>query len=309
MDDNKGYVHVANSTALIESSTWKETDVDGTTALNGIACTATTSCVAVDGAGNALKLTIESSGTATAVKHNIDGTTSLTAVTCSGGSTCVAVDASGNIFVSKNAGETWSKEYVLGDKLTSVSCASTSLCATTDTTGNVTAFNPAGGTGTSGELHTPQPGSTIEYNVPLSGTESSHLQNLTKGEAEKWGQKDNPIEAAAIIPPDEPQNWPASTYKRATVHYWDTHGRTVNTAIPTGGVATNEYNGANEVTRTLSADNRASALKEECKSAEKHECKSAELAEKLDTKTEYNSEETNVLENSRAGTQSQTVYG
>ena len=293
--DSSGKVHVANSTSQIESSTWKETDVDGSSALNGIACTSTTSCVAVDGAGNALKLTIESSGTATAVKHNIDGTTSLTAVTCSGSSACVAVDASGNIFVSKNAGETWSKEYALGDKLTSVSCASTSLCATADTTGNVTVFNPAGGTGTSGESHAPQPGSTIEYDVPLSGSESSHLQNLTKGEVEKWGQKDDPVEAAAIIPPDEPQSWPASTYKRATVHYWDSHGRTVNTAIPTGGVATNEYNAANETTRTLSADNRAAALKEECKSAEKHECKSAELAEKIDTKTEYNSEETNIL--------------
>ena len=143
--DGSGKVHVANSTTQIESSTWKETDVDGSSALNGIACTSTTSCVAVDGAGNALKLTIESSGTATAVKHNIDGTTSLTAVTCSGSSTCVAVDKSGNVFVSKNTGETWTKQYELGDKLTSVSCASTSLCATVDTTGNVTAFNPNGG--------------------------------------------------------------------------------------------------------------------------------------------------------------------
>ena len=42
--------------------------------------------------------------------------------------------------------------------------------------------------------------------------------------------------------------------------------------------------------RTLSADNRVVALKEDCKSAEKHECKSAEASEKLDTKTEYNRE-------------------
>ena len=47
--DSKGRVHIATSTGQIESSSWKETDVDGSTALNGIACTSTTSCVAVDG--------------------------------------------------------------------------------------------------------------------------------------------------------------------------------------------------------------------------------------------------------------------
>ncbi len=290
--DGSGKVHIANSTTQIESSTWKETDVDGSSALNGIACTATTSCVAVDGAGNALKLTIESSGTATVVKHNIDGTTSLTAVACSGSSTCVAVDASGNIFVSKNAGETWSKEYALGDKLTGVSCASTSLCATADTTGNVTAFNPAGGTGTEGESHAPQPGSTVEYHVPLSGT---GLPTLTKEEVEKWGQKDSsewedndPAEGMAIFPPDETQGWPASKYTRATIDYINGKGLTVNTAAPTGGIATTEYNELNEEIRTLSADNRAAAMKEGCISVSKKECKSAEKSEKLDTKTEYN---------------------
>ena len=291
--DSKGNVHVATSTSQIESSSWKETDVDGSSALNGIACTATTSCVAVDGSGNALKLTIESSGAATASKHDIDGTTSLTGVACSGSSTCVAVDGAGNVFVSKNSGETWTKEYTLGDKLTSVSCASASLCATVDTAGNVTAFNPAGGTGTNGELHSPQPGTTVEYDVPVSGTGAPYT--LGKEEVEKWGQKDAPVEAAAIFPPDEPQGWPASGYKRATVHYWDTRGRTVNTAIPTGGIATSEYNDSSELTRALSADNRATALKEGCKSVSKKECLSAEVSEKRDTKTEYNPEETNMM--------------
>jgi DNA-binding beta-propeller fold protein YncE len=293
MADSKGKVHVATSTSQIESSTWKETDVDGSSALNGIACTSTTSCVAVDGSGNALKLTIESSGKATAAKHDIDGTTSLTAVACSGTTTCVAVDSAGNIFVSKNSGETWTKEYALGDKLTSVSCVSTSLCATVDTAGNVTAFNPAGGTGTNGELHSPQPGTTVEYAVPVSGTGAPYT--LSKEEVEKWGQKDDPVEAAAVFPPDEPQGWPASDYKRATVHYWDTRGRTVNAAIPTGGIATSEYNESSEMTRALSAENRAAALKEGCKSVTKKECLSAEVSEKLDTKTEYNPEETNIV--------------
>ncbi len=290
--DSDGRVHVATSTSQVESSSWTETDVDGSSAIHSIACTSTTSCVAVDGAGNALKLAIESSGAATASKHNIDGTTSLTAVTCSGSSTCVAVDNAGNVFVSKNSGESWAKEYALGDKLTSVSCASSSLCATVDTTGNVTAFNPAGGTGVEGESHGPQPGTTIEYDVPSSGSGAPY--SLSKEEVEKWAQKDDPVEGAAIFPPDEAQTWPASSYKRAVLHYWDARGRTVNTVIPTGGVSTSEYDEANETIRTLSADNRAASLKEGCKSVLKKECLAAEVSEKLDTKTVYNPEEAGI---------------
>jgi DNA-binding beta-propeller fold protein YncE len=283
--DGAGKVHVANSTSQIESSSWTETDVDGTSALNGIGCTSTTSCVAVDGAGNVLSLTIASKGEATASKHNIDGTSSLTAVTCTGSSTCVTVDNAGNVFVSKNSGETWTKQYTLSDKLTSVSCASTTLCATVDTTGNVAAFNPAGGTKTEGEHHSPGPGSTIEYRVPTSGT---GLPNVSASEVAKWGQKDDPTEGVAIFPPDEPQGWPAKDYKRATIHYWDEEGRTVNTEVPSGGIATSEYNEANEVTRTLSADNRAAALKETGKTAE--------ASEKLDTKSTYSAGGTELLE-------------
>jgi streptogramin lyase len=287
--DGTGHVHIATSTSQIESASWKETDVDGTSKLNGISCTATTSCVAVDGAGNALKLTIESSGAATAVKHDIDGTTSLAAVTCSGTSTCVAVDASGNIFVSKNAGETWTKEYALGDKLTSVACASTTLCATTDTTGNVTSCNPAGATTTQGELHSPQAGSTVEYNVPLSGSEGSYLQNLTKSEVEKWGETDPPSEADAILAPDAPQTWPATNYRRASIFYYDSTGRLVNTANPAGGVATRQYNSYDTIASTLTPSNRVRALEAGSESAAK--------AELLETKNSY-AEEGALLESS-----------
>ena len=291
--DGKGRVHVGTSTGQIESSSWKETDVDGTTALNGITCTSTTSCVTVDGTGDVLNLTLESSGAATAAKHDIDGTNSLTGVTCTGSSICVSVDNAGNIFISKNNGETWAKQYSMHDKLTDVSCASSSLCATVDTTGNLTAFNPTGGAGIEGELHTPQPGVTIEYGVPATGAGAPYA--LSKEEVEKWGQKENPVEGTAIFAADEPQGWPASDYIRATVHYWDTRGRSVNTVAPTKGIVTSEYNNADEVMRTLSADNRAAAVKEGCKSVEKKECKSAEVSEKLDTKTEYNPEESEIL--------------
>ncbi len=289
--NGKGDIYVANSTSQIESSSWKETDVDGTTALNGVACTSTSSCVAVDGVGDVLDLTIESSGTASAAKHDIDGSNDLTSVSCAS-STCVAVDSVGNVFVSENKGETWIKRYSLGDDLTSVSCASTSLCATVDTAGKLTGLNPAG-KAPEGEVHSSQPGSTIEYDVPASGAGAPYA--LSKEEVEKWGQKDDPVEGTAIFPPDEPQGWPASGYTRATVHYWDSHGRSVNTAVPTKGIATSEYNEANEVTRTLSADNRVAALKEGCVSLSKKECRSAEVSEKLDTETTYNPEETEIV--------------
>ncbi len=133
---------------------------------------------------------------------------------------------------------------------------------------------------------------TLEYYLsPYYGTP----EPLGKEEVEKWGQKDDSTEGMAIYPPDKPQGWPASTEERATFDYMDEQGRTVNTVWPSRGVATTEYNEANEVVRTLTADNRAAAMKEGCKSVEKHECKSAEVSEKLDTKTEYNPEDSEIV--------------
>ena len=123
---------------------------------------------------------------------------------------------------------------------------------------------------------------TIDYQVPLSGSE---LPTMTKAEVAKWGQSDVPVEATAIFPPDKPMGWPANAYKRATIDYLDSQGRTVNTASPTGGVSTSEYNKYNDVTRSLSPDNRAAALKEGCVS--ESSCKSAETSKLLDTQSTY----------------------
>ena len=131
-----------------------------------------------------------------------------------------------------------------------------------------------------GETLTPEPGTTIEYKVPLSG---SGLPTMTKTEVEKWGQKDIPAEATAIFPPDEAQSWPASDYKRATIYYLDSTNRAVNTSSPTGGISTNEYEGHDNQTRELTATNRATALKE---------AKPAEAAEHLSTTFAYNTEGT-----------------
>ncbi len=140
--DSKGNVHIANTEAKIkEESGWKSTDVDGAISLHGIACTSATSCLAVDGEGHVLDLTVNSSGEATVAKEDLDGANDLTAITCNG-STCVAVDSKGNVFESTNAGSSWSDEYALGTDLTSVSCSTSTLCAAADTTGEVTTFRP-----------------------------------------------------------------------------------------------------------------------------------------------------------------------
>ncbi len=161
-------------------------------------------------------------------------------------------------------------------------------------TSAASAVASSSGTKTEGPSYSSEPGSTIEYHVPLSGSEGSDLQNLTKEKVEEWGQKDvseyednDPVEGMAIFPPDEPQGWPAADYKRATIDYLNAKGLTVNTASPAGGISTAEYNELNETVRTLSADNRATALKEGCKSVSKKECKSSEVSEKLDIRTEF----------------------
>ena len=101
---------------------------------------------------------------------------------------------------------------------------------------------------------------TVDYQVPLTG--SSELPTMTAKEKAMWGQTDEPAEAMAMFPPDTVMGWPAKDYKRATVYYLDSEGRTVNVCPPTGGISTTEYNAYNDVTRTLSPDNRATALKE-----------------------------------------------
>ena len=134
--------------------------------------------------------------------------------------------------------------------------------------------------------------STIEYGVPLEGTGAPQQMGVNpethKHEEEKWGQTDDPEYATSIFPPDEPMGWPAADYKRALTYYMDSEARTVNVASPSGGVTTSEYNSTNNVKRTLSADNRAAALKEGVKSVE--------ASELLDTKNTFAEEGTQLTE-------------
>jgi YD repeat-containing protein len=276
--DKTGNVHVAPSQSSIESNTWTQTNVDGSTALTGVACLSSTSCLAVDGAGNQLALTVNSSGSVTSTtKTDIDGSNALTGISCPTSTLCAAVDNHGNLLVSANAGSSWSKPMLLSEDLTSVSCASKTLCLTASTTGMVIAFNPSEET-KQGAEKTPQPGTTIEYHVPVSG--SSAPYGMGEKEVEKWGQKDDPAEAAEIFPEEHPQEWPASEKTGATVYYTDNEAQTVNVIAPNGAIATTEYQEGN-VVRALSAGNRERALKEP---------NPVEVAEKLSTKSKYGSE-------------------
>src|SRR5438128_5050705 len=106
---------------------------------------------------------------------------------------------------------------------------------------------------------------------------------MSKEELAQWGQtNDLPVEATAIFPPDKPMGWPASSYERATITYLDEQGRAVNVRQPNGGISTNEYNETNEVTRTLSPQNRETALQ----SASTAEAR-AKVARQLDTQSSY----------------------
>jgi sugar lactone lactonase YvrE len=137
-----------------------------------------------------------------------------------------------------------------------------------------------------GEKTSARPGTTIDYDVPVSGSSAPH--NMSASEVAKWGQKteEAPEEATAIFAADSPQGWPASNYTRASVYYLDGQGRVVNTAAPSSGtygsIYTSEYNGANDIVRTLTPDNRAKALE----AGEK----SAEVAKLLSTENTYNGE-------------------
>lgn len=141
--DDSGNVRVATTEARVkETSGWTATNVNGEAALRAVACTSTTSCLAVGGSDEVIDLTIElPSGEATAEAQTIDGAGELGDITCRG-ETCVAVDKQGGVFTSADSGTNWSKRLATAGDATGVSCASESLCASVDTSGDVAMFDP-----------------------------------------------------------------------------------------------------------------------------------------------------------------------
>jgi DNA-binding beta-propeller fold protein YncE len=126
-----------------------------------------------------------------------------------------------------------------------------------------------------------------EYQLSQGPTGAPHA--LGQAEVAAWAQRPGaaPVEATATFPPDERQSYPATDYRRAAISYMDSRGRIVNSAAPSGGISTSEYNEDNEVVRSLSADNRLAALEAGSKSVE--------VSEHLDTESTYNFEGTELL--------------
>ncbi len=251
-----------------------------------MACVSKTSCLAVNGSGSILELTINSeTGAVTSTfKVSIDGSNALTAISCTG-SICVAVNSKGNVLSTSNGGSNWYGAWELGGDLTSVSCASSTLCLTAGTSGQVTAFNPSEPfKEESGAEQTPQPGTTIEYNVPVSGSSAPHPMGAK--EVEAWGQKDLPAEGTEVFPEEHPQGWPASGHTGASVYYMDNAANTVNVVTPAGGISTAEYE-KGDIVRALTADNREKALKE---------ANPVAAAEKFATTSKYNTENNTLTE-------------
>jgi RHS repeat-associated protein len=132
---------------------------------------------------------------------------------------------------------------------------------------------------------------TIAYGVPLSGSAAPY--EMSGSAVAVWGQRDVPIDATAIFPPDEVPSSPPTAYSRAAIYYMDAEGQAVNTATPSGGgtsapsITTTEHDEFGNVVRELSAQNRLRVLAAE---------KPLARAEELETKRRFGEEGTQMEE-------------
>ncbi|WP_437075142.1 DNRLRE domain-containing protein [Streptomyces sp. enrichment culture] len=105
---------------------------------------------------------------------------------------------------------------------------------------------------------------SVVYDVPLSGTAAPY--QMGAADVRAWGQTDGPADATAVFPADSVPashagaSLTAGDYRRATVHYLDTSGRTVNKAVPGGHITTTEHDRFGNTVRELTAGNRALAI-------------------------------------------------
>jgi RHS repeat-associated protein len=133
---------------------------------------------------------------------------------------------------------------------------------------------------------------TIAYEVPVSGSGAPY--DMGGASIEKWGQKDIPVDATAIFPPDEVPSSPPSAYARASVYYMDSEGQMVNTATPSGAgtlapsITTAEPDEHGNIVRELSAQNRLRAIAAGSESKVR--------AEELETKRHFSADGTEMLE-------------
>jgi RHS repeat-associated protein len=133
---------------------------------------------------------------------------------------------------------------------------------------------------------------TIAYEVPVSGSGAPY--DMSGASIEKWGQKDIPVDATAVFPPDEVPASPPSAYARASVYYMDSEGQMVNAATPSGAgtsapsITTAEPDEHGNIVRELSAQNRLRALAAGSESKVR--------AEELETKRHFSADGTEMLE-------------
>jgi RHS repeat-associated protein len=127
---------------------------------------------------------------------------------------------------------------------------------------------------------------TVVYQVPLSG--SGAPNQMSPEAVAAWGQKDVPVGATAIFPPDTVPSEPPASWTRAGLHYLDANGREVNSAASGVGVSTSEYDVYGNVVRALSPANRARALAAGGESVA--------LSEKLDSQSKFENKGTEMVE-------------
>ena len=156
----------------------------------------------------------------------------------------------------------------------------------------------------------PDIATTIVYGVPLTRT-SGGPYDLAPADTATWGQSDNPTDATAVFPPQQPATVLAATstapgstgYRQALVYYLNGNGTSVNTATPTpaadaatGYIDTEEHDWRGNTIRTLDASARRLALASTTPSAQDATwlnelgltgAPSADIAEVLDTETVY----------------------
>lgn len=107
----------------------------------------------------------------------------------------------------------------------------------------------------------------IVYGVP-TGRAAGGPHNMDHASIATWAQQDLPTDATAIFGPESSPGTSSATaakpgkdgYALATVHYLNSGGQEINTAIPGGHISTTEYDRFGNTVRELSAANRALAL-------------------------------------------------
>jgi RHS repeat-associated protein len=106
---------------------------------------------------------------------------------------------------------------------------------------------------------------TIAYQVPVSGSGAPY--DLGPKTVASWGERDYPVDATAIFPPDQVPTSPRpSDFSHATVHYLDPEGYEANTASPVlpgaegQSISTTETDQHGNVVRELTPQNRLRAL-------------------------------------------------